>query len=152
MPIAAAKPCRHTACNVLVRDGGGYCAAHKRVVKKEVEARRESSTKRGYGYKWQQARAGYLRSHPFCVEHESRNELVQATIVDHKVPHKLDDAMNSGDAERIANAKALFWDSNNWQSLCKTCHDQKTAREDGAFGNPRGAKGWGHQMSTAHPL
>lgn len=114
---------------------------HKRVVKKEVESRRESSTKRGYGYKWQKARAGYLRSHPFCIEHEIRNELVQATIVDHKVPHKLDDAMNSGDAERIANAKALFWDSANWQSLCKTCHDQKTSREDGAFGNPRGAKG-----------
>lgn len=46
--------------------------------------------------------------------------MVAATIVDHKVPHKGD--------------KALFWDSTNWQSLCKPCHDRKTAREDGGFG------------------
>lgn len=26
---------------------------------------------------------------------------------------------------------ALFWDEANWQPLCKPCHDQKTAREDG---------------------
>jgi len=137
MPSLAAKPCRHTGCNALVRDGGGYCIAHKRAERKKVESRRESSTKRGYGYKWQQARAGYLRSHPLCVRHEARGELVQATVVDHKVPHKLDDAMSSGDATRITKAQALFWDHDNWQSLCKPCHDEKTAREDGAFGNPR---------------
>jgi 5-methylcytosine-specific restriction protein A len=44
-------------------------------------------------------------------------------VVDHIIPHKGD--------------KDLFWDSNNWQPLCKTCHDEKTAREDGAFGNPK---------------
>lgn len=123
MPSLAAKPCRGVGCNVLVRDGAGYCPEHKRVVKQEVESRRESSTKRGYGYAWQKARAGYLRSHPFCVEHEQSGQLVQATVVDHKVPHRGD--------------QALFWDHDNWQSLCKTCHDEKTAREDGAFGNPR---------------
>lgn len=33
-----------------------------------------------------------------------------ATVVDHKIPHKGD--------------YGLFWDSeNNWQSLCKRCHD-----------------------------
>lgn len=128
-------------CGVLVRDGGGYCPTHRRVVRKEVDSRRGSSTQRGYGYKWQQARAGYLRSHPLCMDHQKVGELVQATVVDHKIPHKLDEAMSSGDAERIAKAKALFWDSENWQSLCKTCHDEKTAREDGAFGNQRAAQG-----------
>ena len=24
----------------------------------------------------------------------------------------------------------LFWDRDNWQPLCKQCHDKKTARED----------------------
>lgn len=137
MPVAAAKPCRTPGCNVLVRDGSGYCPAHKRVVRKEVESRRESSTKRGYGYKWQKAREGYLRNHPLCADHHGRGLYVQATVVDHKVPHRLDEAIKSGDADRIAKAQALFWDRNNWRSLCKTCHDQKTAREDGAFGNPR---------------
>lgn len=137
MPSLAPKPCRHSGCSALVRDGGGYCPAHKRVAKKAAESRRESSAKRGYGYKWQQARAGYLRSHPLCAEHERLGQLVQATVVDHKVPHKLDDAMSSGDAVQIVKAQSLFWDHDNWQPLCKPCHDEKTAREDGAFGNTR---------------
>lgn len=123
MPSLAAKPCRQTGCNALVRDGGGYCPSHKREVKREVESRRESSTKRGYGYKWQKAREGYLRNHPLCADHAARGLYVRATVVDHKIPHKGD--------------KDLFWDSDNWQPLCKACHDAKTAREDGAFGNPR---------------
>lgn len=86
-----------------------------------MDDRRESSSKRGYGYRWQKAREGYLRHHPLCAEHERRGEFVQATIVDHIIPHKGD--------------KELFWDSSNWQPLCKQCHDAKTAREDGAFGN-----------------
>jgi 5-methylcytosine-specific restriction protein A len=32
----------------------------------------------------------------------------------------------------------LFWDGANHQALCKPCHSTKTAREDGAFGNPGG--------------
>ncbi|WP_143035082.1 HNH endonuclease [Marininema mesophilum] len=28
----------------------------------------------------------------------------------------------------------LFWDKDNWQSLCKRCHDRKTAIEDGRWG------------------
>lgn len=141
MPIAAPKPCRHTACSVLVRDGGGYCPAHKREVKRQVEERRESSTKRGYGYKWQKAREGFLRNHPLCANHEKVQQYVKATIVDHIIPHKLDDAMSSGDAAQIVKAQTLFWDHDNWQSMCKTCHDEKTAREDGGFGNARISKG-----------
>lgn len=70
---------------------------------------RGSSTERGYGYKWQQARLGYLRKHPLCVECQRRGRVVAATVVDHKTPHR-------GDMK-------LFWDSTNWQSLCKPCHD-----------------------------
>jgi 5-methylcytosine-specific restriction endonuclease McrA len=29
----------------------------------------------------------------------------------------------------------IFWDSNNWQTLCVSCHNRKTATEDGG--------GWG---------
>jgi 5-methylcytosine-specific restriction protein A len=45
---------------------------------------------------------------------------VAANEVDHIKPHKGD--------------MALFWDSSNWQSLCKPCHSAKTATEDGGFG------------------
>lgn len=70
---------------------------------------RKSSAQRGYGYKWQKPREGFLKNHPLCVDHESRGQVVAATIVDHIVPHR-------GDMK-------LFWDRNNWQSLCKICHD-----------------------------
>lgn len=39
-----------------------------------------------------------------------------ASIVDHVMPHKQD--------------KTLFWDSTNWQSLCKDCHGLKGMREN----------------------
>jgi len=42
--------------------------------------------------------------------------LVLATVVDHISPHK-------GDSD-------LFWDRANWQSLCESCHNRKTASED----------------------
>jgi 5-methylcytosine-specific restriction protein A len=44
-----------------------------------------------------------------------------ANVVDHIKPHQ-------GDEE-------LFWDRNNWQAMNKICHDKKTVKEDGGFGN-----------------
>lgn len=88
-----------------------------------VDRARESSTQRGYGYRWQQARAGYLRKHPLCVHCEAAGRFTVATDLDHTVPHKGD--------------MVLFWDAGNWQGLCKPCHSVKTASEDGGFGNKR---------------
>jgi len=83
---------------------------------------RETANERGYTYRWQQVRAGWLRSHPLCVRCEGDGRTVVATDVDHIVPHKGD--MN------------LFWDiEHNVQSLCHSCHSAKTAEEDGGFGN-----------------
>jgi len=36
---------------------------------------------------------------------------------------------------------AKFYDQNNLQSLCKSCHDSKTATFDGGFGNPGRGRG-----------
>ena len=36
--------------------------------------------------------------------------------LDHIIPHRGD--------------RRLFWDRNNWQALCKSCHDSKTMTED----------------------
>lgn len=76
----------------------------------------KNSTQRGYGYKWQQARAGYLARHPLCVHCQKAGRVEEATEVDHVIPHRGD--------------MALFWDSSNWQALCKPCHSAKTASED----------------------
>lgn len=71
-----------------------------------------SSTARGYGYRWQQARAVFLQQHPLCqcpACDEGRVHATLATVVDHKIPH-------NGNPE-------LFWDPSNWQALSKKCHD-----------------------------
>jgi len=82
---------------------------------------RASSTQRGYGYRWQQSRAGYLKRHPLCAHCEARGRVTIATDLDHIIPHRGD--------------MALFWDRSNWQGLCASCHSRKTATEDGGFGN-----------------
>lgn len=72
-----------------------------------------------YGGAWQKARAGFLRSHPLCKDHHARGMVVEATVVDHVVPHRGDNK--------------LFWAKSNWQSLCKQCHDGwKQRQEKGA--------------------
>lgn len=104
--------------------GQAYCEPHAKQKMQREESRRGSSSERGYSAAWQRARAGYLRNHPLCAEHQKRGVLVPATVVDHIVPHKGD--------------KDLFWDSSNWQPLCKRCHDIKTATRDGGFGRGPG--------------
>lgn len=124
MPVRPQRPCRASGCRALHRNANGYCDAHAEKAKSFVrEKPRESSTARGYGYKWQQARAGYLAKHPLCVKCQARGLVVVATDVDHIQAHKGD--------------MTLFWDRDNWQALCAPCHSAKTASEDGGFGNAR---------------
>jgi 5-methylcytosine-specific restriction protein A len=109
---------------VLVHDGSGRCAKHVKRQQQVIDQRRGSSNERGYSYAWQKARAGYLRKHPLCKMHEDKDQIVAATVVDHIIPHKGD--------------MTIFWDSGNWQPLCKACHDRKTVMQDGGFGRVQG--------------
>lgn len=87
-----------------------------------------TSAAKGYGYRWQQARADHLRRNPLCVFCRDKGRAVAASVVDHIKAPRLGDAKLSGDAERIAEAWRLFWDRTNWQSLCKLCHDSTKQR------------------------
>ena len=62
-------------------------------------------------------RPAQLLREPFCRECAKRGIRTPATVVDHIIPFR-------GDWQ-------LFTDAGNLQSLCKTCHDCKTAREQG---------------------
>lgn len=94
----------------------GYCSEHQVEIQKPYASiKLEKTAEHGYGEKWRKARAAYLRQHPLCVQCEKQGRMVQATVVDHVIPHKKD--------------WSLFWDSDNWQALCARCHDSKTARE-----------------------
>ena len=90
-----------------------------------------------YDYRWQTARADYLRANPLCVFCERLGRVTAATVVDHKTPHR-------GDAR-------LFWDrANNWQSLCTPCHSgTKQAMENS--GVVRGVGADGLPIDPCHP-
>lgn len=137
MPKARPRPCLQPGCPALVH-GGGYCDAHRPAQieqGRERDRQRGSAAKRGYGGRWRKARDTFLARHPLCAACSTDERPVPARDVDHIVPHRLSEALDSGDHERIALAQSLFWNSGNWQGLCQRCHSKKTAREDGGFGN-----------------
>jgi 5-methylcytosine-specific restriction endonuclease McrA len=77
---------------------------------------KRSAAERGYGSKWQKARFHYLSAHPLCKLCNDIGQIAESTVVDHIKPH-------GGDW-------SLFWDSQNWQPLCKACHDSVKKRQE----------------------
>ena len=75
-----------------------------------------------YDWGWRKYSKKYRKEHPLCECEECKQRVVAlpSDVVDHIIPHKGD--------------KTLFWDENNHQAMAKTCHDKKTASEDGGFG------------------
>jgi 5-methylcytosine-specific restriction protein A len=138
VPARPKSICRAPGCGKLI-DAPGHCDKHKKAVRQQQDERRGTAAERGYDSKWAKARMYYLRKHPLCVYCQRDNRLTAATVVDHIVPHKLKEALDSGDEQRIAHARALFWDSaNNWQALCKPCHDGRKQAEERAAARTHG--------------
>jgi len=95
----------------------------KKQQRKRHDERRGTASQRLYGAAWQRARNAWLDEHPLCVRCLEIDRTTTGSVVDHIIPHR-------GDYD-------LFWDRSNWQTLCETHHNQKTATEDGGFGrNP----------------
>lgn len=113
MPYKPNRPCAYPGCSELIPYDEYYCKKHKIPSRKDI---RSSSSSRGYNYKWQKESKRYLELNPLCVRCKAEGKYINATVVDHIIPHK-------GNEE-------LFWDKNNWQPLCKKCHDRKTITED----------------------
>lgn len=122
MPYAAKRPCAAPGCARLAATAR-YCEQHAAKIgfsstsKSEVDRARGSRHERGYTNAWVKASRAFRLAHPLCRQCEREGRLTPTAVTDHIVPHK-------GDRE-------LFWDTSNWQPLCKRCHDSKTAREDG---------------------
>lgn len=112
MPYSPKRPCRYPGCPNLC-ETGCYCEEHRKQY--SPESQRGNSSERGYGSKWRAERARFLRHNPLCAECLRHGRVTPATVVDHIIPHRGD--------------MTLFWDQNNWQPLCKQCHDKKTGRE-----------------------
>ena len=108
MPKHPKRPCRYPGCPNLC-ESGTYCPEHSA---ESPDRLRGSAAERGYDAKWRRARKLFLQRHPLCANCLSQGVLTPATVVDHIVPHRGD--------------HRLFWDEQNWQPLCKSCHDRKT--------------------------
>ena len=115
MPNRPLRTCSHPSCKELTNDA--YCDKHKR----QYDKLRGSSYDRGYDNQWRKYRILFLREYPLCEICLKEGRVKSSTVVDHIQPHK--------------GNKVLFWDEKNHQSLCKECHDRKTATEDGGFNN-----------------
>lgn len=102
------KPCQYPRCRNLTKSI--YCEEH------QPKEERASSHERGYDGRWRKYRIGFLAKNPLCVSCLNEGRTTLATVVDHIKAHK--------------GRYKLFWDSNNHQALCKSCHDKKTASED----------------------
>ena len=88
---------------------------------------------------WKAARRSQLAEHPLCEPCQARGLVVAATVVNHRQPHRGDEG--------------VFFDPDNWQSLCKPCHDseaqsqEKSGRE---WDKAIGPDGW--PIDSRHPV
>ena len=122
MPIAPWRPCPTPQCPRLTRRGP--CVACRRA----QDQQRGSAAARGYGRRWQQYRAWVLRQHPLCAPCQATGVMRAATVVDHITPHR--------------GNQTLFWDTRNHMPLCRSCHNRKTATQDGGFGRGPARRGY----------
>lgn len=88
---------------------------------KRVADVRDSASARGYSKRWARYSRWRLKEFPWCIRCESVGIAMLARCTDHVIPAEPNEV--------------LFWEARNHQSLCNTCHSQKTAAEDGGFGN-----------------
>ena len=112
MPQSKRKPCSYAGCSQLTHNA--RCEKHEKpkwFAQPSVERKeRQSMYKRK---SWQAMRKIQLNSHPLCIECERKGKSTLANVVDHVIPHRGDEK--------------IFNDLFNLQSLCKKCHDKKTA-------------------------
>lgn len=109
------RPCAVKTCAELADIGKGYCDKHYIEKMREHKRKYQKYQKyRGQGlyhtHKWKMLRKKVLLKHPVC---ELCNE-AKGEEVDHVQPW---------------TTEAEFYDEENLQSLCKSCHSKKTAHE-----------------------
>src|SRR5512133_189563 len=81
---------------------------------KEGKRQTDSDNALYHTMRWKRIRAVGLKIEPLCRECKSKGKTKAATVRDHIVP-----VSKGGD----------FWDMNNHQSLCNSCHASKSGKE-----------------------
>jgi len=127
MPVNPRPYCAYPLCNRQAEPGSSYCNIHN---KNSVEFNsqgispgiaphapdmRPSASSRGYDRTWKKVRKIKLAINPLCEECLKAGIVKQAEEVHHIKP--------------VADYPELRLAIDNLQSLCKTCHNKKTAEE-----------------------
>ena len=119
MPWKPKKPCRHPGCPNLTDQR--YCEVHRegagteanRVYDRDV---RDQEMREFYNSTaWRRLRELKLKRNPVCEECYRRGRISKAAIADHVLP------------AREYPSRRL--DIDNLQSLCRGCHNKKTAAD-----------------------
>ena len=115
MPNDAPRPCRAFACGRTTTEKAGYCDKHKHLGGwHKWQQDKGTAAQRGYGYAWRKLRQRVLkRDGELCQSCLKEGRITRANHVDHIVPKA------SGGGDKMSNL----------QSLCKPCHEAKTAKE-----------------------
>lgn len=87
-------------------------AIHRATPPRRKVETRPDATQRGYDRNWKKRRAAHLAQYPLCVHCQEQGRVTEATVADHVTPHRGDVSAFLGEI----------------QSLCKRCHDIKTAK------------------------
>lgn len=119
------KICNRPGCGASVAPPGVNCPTHTLQVintASHTDSRtgRATAHQRGYGHKWRKARLIFLKRNPLCVHCLENGVTTAANEVDHIIRHSGSD-------------DPLFWNQDNWQSLCKPCHSTKTRKESNLY-------------------
>jgi len=110
--------CKAVGCGRTI-DKKGYCPLHQYKQRQDDERKLRWQLKNAPEHewtslynsaRWRREREQYLKENPSCVYCGK-----DAEVVDHRIAHR--------------GEKELFWDHDNWQSLCKDCHTKKTWAE-----------------------
>ncbi len=113
MPRRPPKACAQPGCNTLTL--GAYCAKHAKQRQRAQDRQRGSREERGYDWAWRKLRLWHLKQHPLCADCEACGRVEPAVDVDHQVP--------------IAVDPSRRLDPSNLSSLCRRCHNRKTAQQ-----------------------
>jgi 5-methylcytosine-specific restriction protein A len=86
--------------------------------------------------RWRKASRHFLAMHPLCSLCARMGRDTAASIVDHIIPHQ--------------NNIELFWDQDNWQSVCASCHSGiKRTQEHYGYSQAAGIDG--QPIDRNHP-
>ena len=126
MPHAPRRNCRQQGCRNLAEKGSCYCREHQLEQNRNYNRyERDPDTQAFYTSKeWRSVRRYQLEHFPLCAECLKAGRYTPATLVDHIKP------IREGGARL---------DMANLQSLCWSCHSQKSIEEGSRYGRRKSA-------------